>query len=383
MGGNSSIMGSRGVQIGQKINISKMSSVEFDNLKKDILEFLSVLNSEYQKENSTPLWPDFTEVAEGNTFSGSTEHFFKRTYDEFVKIKPTMGDIDVQVPVNSSNLLPEFLNSHLDEKFGKFSVYGLKSLKICGVQINTLVDLGTQLVQMDFEFVEYEGTQPTLFSKMAHCSDWEDMQSGIKGLFIKELLRSAVRTSELVDFIIVSSKTKRPLKSATKKSGRFKYTYGDLGYRQKFRQVFNEDGTPLIIDNKECWEQIPTSESDYITDFPSLYKVIFKEDPREENDKYIMFSFIRTLKRMAEVMTEDRITTIYKDFVDILWGSYAKVLSVLDKQEDVVWKTTAHDKFVEICPFLSKYKDETDKVKNAFYEIYDDLAAARRKSNEG
>ena len=115
-------------------------------------------------------------------FTGTTPHFFNST-EQLSKVRPTIGDIDIQVFESNRLWLMDMLQD--GAKYGKFTVYGSKGH---GTELSVLIGLNMrQVYQVDFQFVDVPGSDKQRF---LHSSSWEDLERRFKGAYHKILLNA-------------------------------------------------------------------------------------------------------------------------------------------------------------------------------------------------
>ena len=95
----------------QAIDTSKIDRKSF---VKELIQQLIILNKTFEKEYGFKIWDKESYLNSGKVFSGSTEHFINLNIpdDEFRKLKPTVGDIDVQVSDQIEKQLHDFFKKH-------------------------------------------------------------------------------------------------------------------------------------------------------------------------------------------------------------------------------------------------------------------------------
>jgi hypothetical protein len=136
--------------------------------------------------------------------AGSSFHFFNRTgiSDEiFAQRKKTVGDIDTMVDKTKNDEVRQWLSSVAPgTAFGPARYVGMDDKD--PAQVLTLWSFpdivienndGKQFpinIQIDLEMKDYEGDEPSDWSKFSTSSSWEDLDSGIKGVFHKFLIQS-------------------------------------------------------------------------------------------------------------------------------------------------------------------------------------------------
>lgn len=141
---------------------------------------------------------DAKSLKTGSAYSGSTKQFMNKDKSpisdtEFQKHKPTVGDIDVQVPKEHK----EDLHTHLQANIGKhFGAYKLVGIKKSGNETHAVMQHHNgDHHQFDFEHVNYEHNEPTKSEQFLHSSSWEDAKHGIKGAHHKILLNAIASAS--------------------------------------------------------------------------------------------------------------------------------------------------------------------------------------------
>ena len=158
----------------------------------DVHQALSDIHDSMNKEHGIHLFGKGKKALNsGSLYAGSTRQFMNKDKSkisdaEFKKHKPSVGDLDVQIPAEHK----ETLTSHLTpgKKFGKYTVVGTKKH---GNEVSAIMrhDNGEHH-QFDFEGVHYHQDEPSKGEQLLHNSSWEDTKAGIKGLHHKILLNA-------------------------------------------------------------------------------------------------------------------------------------------------------------------------------------------------
>lgn len=123
-------------------------------------------------------------------YAGSTRSFMNTkniSHEEFAKHKPSVGDIDVQVPKEHKDALHNHMQPGM--KFGKYTVVGSKKH---GTEFSAVMkhDNGNKH-QFDFEAVNYHKDRPDAGEQFTRSSHWDDIKKGIKGAHHSILLNAA------------------------------------------------------------------------------------------------------------------------------------------------------------------------------------------------
>lgn len=376
-GGNLTLNGREGMKSATKIQATQMTPEEFESFKQELVDVMIEVNRRYEKAFGTKLWGREDLIADGRYFAGSTRSMFQKDLKTFTTFKKKVGDFDIQVPLESrKNLVEWFPKEIVEKRINDCEFYGWSDVL---AQSHTLLrffnypGVGTDFVQIDFEYVPFEDGVPTQFSTFAHYASWEDLEYGVKGAFTKYLVRALIGEIDTRDVILVTKKgAPKKDKASTDHLKRFLAFSVEKGVRIKYKPYIDpETGEQKMIDGKECWQETPTAESKYIQDLPEIFKLIFHYEPSEEEIK-ALYSFIRLLRLMKKNLNKNQIENVYKRFADLLWGKWSQRLSTIDKEEDRVWKETANDKFVEEFPELKKFQNEVAKEETYFYQTFDE-----------
>lgn len=381
-GGNLTVSGSKGAQSATKLLTTKMNPDMFEDFKTCFIDFLLEMNDEYEKYSGRPIWKDTSKITSGNLFSGSSRTFFQKPFEEYSRLKPKVGDFDVQISdkIDKENFF-EFLEEMVDKKVGKstFYVYGNQmnfsqahSL-ICASEL--FPGVGADYIQVDWEFVPYEedDSSPTQFSTFAHYSSWEDLENNVKGLFVKFLIRALTALCDLRDICLVTPKGKISNNALARQEFKnFRSFSVDKGIRCKFKPWLDENGE-IELDEKgrEKWYgPIKCAESTYTQSLPEFFQLIFKRQPKNDTELKDMYSYIRLLKRIKKELSPENIDATFLQFIEYCYGKTpnGQVLSAFDLEEDKGWKVSAINKFYEIIPETKKFKKEVDEKINAYYE---------------
>lgn len=167
-----------------------ISTKDRSSVHNDLKTSLTDLHDSFHKATGKHLFgKDAKAIKTGTAFSGSSAHLVNRKIsdEELHHHKPTLGDIDTQVPKEHLADLHKHLT--VGKKFGKYTVAGVKK---GGNELHVLAKHENgQHHQIDFEGVEYHHDEPSKFETFAHSSNWEDTKHGIKGAAHKQLLNAA------------------------------------------------------------------------------------------------------------------------------------------------------------------------------------------------
>ena len=197
----------------EKIDL-RAGRINRQDLRRDVIEMLRALDDAFRQDHGEPIWDPAQRddiLGSGFAFNGSSSHLFAPPEtladDEFIKYKPSVGDIDLTVPADKMDRLFDTLNRREDQQLTSKIAYVGHNKKEPGThQINALFAYtwdpdapegeGDTFFQIDFEGSEYVEGRPSEWAKFAYSSAWRDVIAGVKGLAHKVLLFSiaAVRS---------------------------------------------------------------------------------------------------------------------------------------------------------------------------------------------
>lgn len=197
----------------EKIDL-RAGRIQRQDLRRDVIEMLRVLDDAFRQDHGETLWDRAQRddiFGSGFAFNGSSSHLFAPpetlSDEEFIRYKPTVGDIDLTVPAERMDGLFATLNRREDQQLTpKIAYVGHNKRSPGSLQINALFAYtwdpdapegeGDTFFQIDFEGSEYEAGRPSEWAKFSYSSAWRDVIAGVKGLAHKILLVSlaAVRS---------------------------------------------------------------------------------------------------------------------------------------------------------------------------------------------
>jgi hypothetical protein len=346
-GGNLAIGGDEAQQIDLKVHNRSYIVPILDNL-------LQSINNAYTQAYGGPLWNP--KVLKSRKYlSGSSLHFFNTDIpdDEFVRVKPKVGDIDTQVNKDAEGNLEQWLNFVKGKVTGPARLIGFQR---GNEQFSSLWELTDPpiKVQIDLEFVAYEKDQPSDWSAFSHSSSWEDLSQGIKGVFHKYLIQSFTRltTKEFLLRKLVGRGKARAEQDIPTTDNMFSFAVSSSeggGLRPKYEPVVDEKGKPLIIDNLPVMKALPASG--YEQDIGAIFQSIFGNRVNGAQIKKLLpktWSFVGLLDIMNATMSPEDKDLVLNGFVDKLFGQGAQGLYKNDPNRDMGEKNVALNKMIEI-----------------------------------
>ena len=100
------------------------------------------------------------------------------------EFKKKVGDFDVQCPESEKGTWTDFVKEMEDKPIGPFTIYGnttnfAQDHSLVETDQSKYPGVGSDFLQVDWEYVPFKDGQPTEFATFAHYSSWEDMEQGI------------------------------------------------------------------------------------------------------------------------------------------------------------------------------------------------------------
>lgn len=343
-GGNVVIKG----KAAQAIDVEKLDRTAVATA---IMKGLVILNAEFKKMYGLNIWFPHTLKA-GKVFSGSAKHFFDVSIptETFIKHKKTVGDIDLMVDETLKVKVRDFLNNPPTKDFGTLEFIGHKDAGDQNITLCHLKEFDIN-IQLDLEFVPFNGSEPSEWSKFSHSSSWDDMKQGLKGAFHK-LLMSSLMGHKRADSIL-QMKTKQKEITASLHALSIK------GLRKKFEKIGMQDDKPLIRETKS---------KNFITNFHDIFKEVFDIEVTEP-DIELFWSFDGILKLMKKHMSEKQIKIILAAFVERLFGEGAQGLYRDEPNRDLEEKMIAVN-YAQNKLGISYPATKLKKLQKQFYSNY-------------
>ena len=339
-GGNLSVGGHEAQQIDLKVH-NRAYIVPVLN------KLLQGISDAYQQQYQVPLW-DPKLIQQRTFLSGSSLHFFNTDIpdDEFVKVKPKVGDIDTQVNKEYEANLNQFLTASKGKVIGNATLLGHQKGNEQYSSLWELTDPPIK-VQIDLEFVAFDKKGPTAWSQFSHSSSWDDLQAGVKGVFHKFLIQ-AFTTLTSQDFLLQKSVGRGANKSfehIPTRDNMFSFAVSSKeggGLRAKYAPVMDERGKPLFIDGQPVMQPLPAQG--YEQDLTNIFATIFGDRAKKPQLKKLLpdtWSFTGLLKVMNLILTPEEKQEIVTGFIEKIFGKGAQGLYRNDPNRDITEKNTA------------------------------------------
>ena len=352
------------VMIGDKgadrIDLGKINR---DSIVPKIEKTLEIVNGTFKKKYGLPLWSG--ELFKSKKYlSGSAFHFFNRAIPtpEFTKHKNTVGDVDTQVDKMEEKNIEAFLKSSTGHRFGDAHLIGFKKSAGQFITLWHFIDFDIN-IQIDLELVDFVHGKPTQWSMFSHSSSWNDITSGIKGVFHKYLVR-AFSSKTLRDIIILKGKKEVPTKTKATDLA-FSVT---AGLRIKIAPALDAVGKHMMMDGLHVYREIATNQSNYITDLAVMFEMLFDRAPNK-HDLDLFDSFTGGAELVKKYFNHSDQSKLISAFAHTLWAKGAQGLYRDDAEKDSVEKMAA---FVRLTDTIGVDYDQRaiDAMRAEYYKSY-------------
>ena len=322
-----------------------------------INQLLHSINEAFTKHHRSGIWsPEL--LASGQFLGGSSLHFINTkdiSDEQFVALKPKVGDIDTQVDKQLESKVYEFLKSNINKQIGNSTLLGFSQGNQQYNALFQLVDPPVKL-QIDFEFGKYDeasGT-PDEWFRFSHSSDWADIQAGIKGVFHKYLYRSLSGLSSRQFYV---AKPAGRGKARSMKIGDTPETDSTTsfavsssqggGVSQKYQPYIDpETDQPMTKDGIPVMEPIESKNRHYVQNLNQQFQMLFGVTPTPEDNK-LQQSFIGTLDLINKYVDQSKKADIVEKFLDICFEVGSQMITKDDPARDAQTKFAAIDVMLE------------------------------------
>ena len=342
MGGNLAVQGFQAQQLNlNEIPRSKLVSV--------LNKLLYAIDGKFGSLYAKPLWSE--ELLRSQEFlSGSSLQFFNTKQisdDQFVRCKPTVGDIDTMVARENETDLSNLLTRYQDKKIGPAILRGFQR---GNEQFSSLWELQPSgiVVQIDFEFVEFENGFPTDWARFSHSSAWPDIQAGIKGVFHKWLIQSltALSRQEFYQRKLVGRGKSRAEQDILTTDNLFSFAVSSKeggGLRPKYQAVTDPvTGQALTKDGLPVMTATPTTgyEHDISTIFSNIFGNRISSNQLSLNDEKV-WSFTGLVDIMKASLDDNEKRRVVDAFLKKTIGAGSQGLYKNDPERDMREKLIA------------------------------------------
>jgi len=338
-----------------------------------VSDLLHKINDVFAKQYKEPLWHENSVQAQ-KFLSGSTAKFFdkKISDEEFVRVKPKVGDIDTQAPDKHAETIQKFLTSLIGKQVGDASLIGFNAGNNQYVSMwqVTLDDLPVKL-QIDFEYGAHDAETglPTDWQEYSHSSSWEDLSAGIKGVFHKYIDRALPYATSVTTKYVA-----RVLKKSTKISDEpvtdSDYSFavsgqGGGGVSRKY-VPYNDPatGAPMERDGVPVMQLLDPANRQYIQNLGQQFEIFFGRKPKG-NDQQLKNSFVGTVDLANKYLDDQQRTELFNRFVTISFEPGSQMITKGDPVRDRTIKMAAIDYMIQNMKLANPQAMRKQAIKTA------------------
>jgi hypothetical protein len=321
----------------------------------DVLDQLMVdINSMFEQQYGRPVWPHEAFTG-GSYLSGSSFHFFDRKIsdEDFVKVKPKVGDIDTQAPVELDPYVKEFLTNMIGKQVGPAVFVGFKpgNNQYTSMWEVTLEKLPVKL-QIDFEFGTYDSAtnQPDEWYAYSHSSHWDDLSRGIKGVFHKYLNRAMPYAQASTKYVarVLKKSTKISPEPVTDSDFSFAVSGGQGGgLSLKYVPYIDPaTGQQMIQNDVPVMQLLEPKDRHYEQSIGKHFATFFGHNPNKK-EREAQDSFIGTVGLIANNYDDTQKTEVVNRFLDVCFEKGSQMITKGDPGSDRKAKFAAIDYILE------------------------------------
>ena len=318
-------------------------------------ELLHDINDLFAKQYNEPLWHENSVQAQ-KFLSGSTAKFFdkKISDEEFVRVKPKVGDIDTQAPDKHAETIKQFLTSLIGKKVGdvEFIGFGPGNNQYSSMWQVMLKDLPVKL-QIDFEYGKHDDETglPSEWQDYSHSSSWEDLSAGIKGVFHKYIDRALPYASNVTTkYVARVLKTSTKISPDTVTDSDYSFAVsgpGGGGVSQKYIPYNDPNtGKPMEKNGIPVMQLLEPKNRQYIQNLAQQFEIFFGRKPSKE-EQQLKNSFIGTVKLATKYLDDAERSELFRRFVSICFEPGSQMITKNDPVRDRDTKMAAIDYMIE------------------------------------
>ena len=319
-----------------------------------VSKLLHTINDVFAQQHQEPLWHE-NSVKTQKFLSGSTLQFMdkKISDEEFIRVKPKVGDIDTQASDKHGETIKQFLQTNTGKMFGDAVLLGFTPGNSQWVSLweIKLKDLPVK-IQIDFEYGAHETDTglPTEWQSYSHSSSWDDLSQNIKGVFHKYLDRALPYAQASTKYVarVLKKSTKISPEPVTDSDYSFAVSGpGGGGISQKYiPYVDPATGQPMIKDGIPVMQLLEPSARQYIQNLSQQFEIFFGRKPKG-NDQQLKNSFVGTVQLIAKYLDEQKKEEIARRFFSICFEPGSQMITKDDPVRDRDIKFAAIDWMLE------------------------------------
>lgn len=351
MGGNVSF----GNKSADRIDLSKIPRAA---VVSTLTTSLLIVDSMFKKSFGVKLWHGDIK----NYLSGSSNALFDHSIKDadFTKVKPSVGDVDLQVDENQYQNIVKFLLSVKDKAIGDLTLIDFKPSRDQVITLWHSKRFNIN-VQLDFELVGFKDNKPDEWAQFSRSSNWSDMSIGIKGVAHKYIMRAIAGSDR--NQVIIRAKTARSKNRIVIDS---EMAFSLKGIRQKLKPVLDDNGKHVFDNGIPVYDMIEPKDASYSQNIGVVFETLFRR-PMTDSDYQGMQSFVGIVGMMKKYLDKATIQKSVDRFAHLLWGpkQEGQLMYVKNYRQDFEEKTTM---FEYLCSGVGVNPKPFYKMREEYYK---------------
>ena len=350
----------------QHIDLRKLDR---DDVLPAVDGLLAAVNSAFQQSTGKPLWSPGV-LRDRKHTSGSTFHFLdpKIPSSEFVKYKPSVGDIDTMVDRASKDEIEKFLQSIRGKMIGNYKLLNYDEESETGratrlkqgkqdkraqfiTQWEIVKPFQFKGLQLDLELSDFEEDpttgemSPTDWATFSHSSSWDDIQNNVKGVFHKWFIQSLTTTSSSAKHRVdvLKTKTKIGAEPEIDNDTGFAVASGQGGgMSQKYEPYTDPTTGEKDRGGVPLKRYVPPEQRTYVKNLDQQFQMLFGNPPAQ-GDGDLYKSFTGCIALANKYLTPPQLQSVANDFVKTCFDLDAQMITKNDPEADAKIKMAAID----------------------------------------
>ena len=359
-----------------------------------VSDTLTAINNVFAQQFKEPLWHE-NSVKTQKFLSGSTLQFMDKKIpdEEFVRVKPKVGDIDTQAPDKHADTIKQFLQNNMGKLFGNAKLLGFTPGNSQWVSLweIKLRDLPVK-IQIDFEYGAHDAESglPTDWQSYSHSSSWDDLSQNIKGVFHKYLDRALPYTQASTKYVARVLKKSTKISDAPITDSDYSFAVsgpGGGGVSRKYIP-YNDPATgqPMEKDGVPVMQLLEPANRQYIQNLGQQFEIFFGRKPTAQ-DQQLKNSFVGTVTLASKYLDDQARTELFNRFVSICFEPGSQMITKDDPTRDRDTKFAAIDWMVEHLklPNAKAARKQAIDTAMAYEQAFNNKKAAKQPApvNEG
>jgi LysM repeat protein/ribosomal protein S13 len=350
----------------QHIDLRKLDR---DDVLPAVDGLLAAVNSAFQQSTGKPLWSPGV-LRDRKHTSGSTFHFLdpKIPSSEFVKYKPSVGDIDTMVDRASKDEIEKFLQSIRGKMIGNYKLLNYDEESETGratrlkqgkqdkraqfiTQWEIVKPFQFKGLQLDLELSDFEEDpttgemSPTDWATFSHSSSWDDIQNNVKGVFHKWFIQSltTISSSAKHRVDVLKTKTKIGAEPEIDNDTGFAVASGQGGgMSQKYEPYTDPTTGEKDRGGVPLKRYVPPEQRTYVKNLDQQFQMLFGNPPAQ-GDGDLYKSFTGCIALANKYLTPPQLQSVANDFVKTCFDLDAQMITKNDPEADAKIKMAAID----------------------------------------